>query len=180
MPENTHNSKDAGSYLCRVMTRHSQEPPRRIGMCVRLLKRTCFLGPRAETLAKRAVFLHCQVVTAGRGAGGDVLFSVFRSEVDRAQHMQQVKIQTLFQSQGAAPQRTANAQACSHNHGIQEAWLGAHQASSDNHTKPGVCSQVHTPSTAARRMLPSLTPDRFWNEVPAIASFSPSIWPGHS
>lgn len=79
MPENTHNSKDAGSYLCRVMTRHSQEPPRRTGMCVRLLKRTCFLGPWAETLAKRAVFSHCRVVTAGRVAGGDVLFSVFRS-----------------------------------------------------------------------------------------------------
>lgn len=76
MPENTHNSKDAGSYLCRVMTRHSQEQPRRTGMCVRLLKRACSLGPWAETLAKWArglLALSCGDCRSGSGGRCPVL-----------------------------------------------------------------------------------------------------------
>lgn len=39
MPGNKHStSKDAGWGFCGVMTRHRQEPPKRAGMCVRLLK----------------------------------------------------------------------------------------------------------------------------------------------
>lgn len=55
-------------------------------------------GSTGGNVGKRNVFSHCRAVTAGRAAGGGVLFSVFRSEADRVQHRQQVRIQALLQS----------------------------------------------------------------------------------
>lgn len=123
-----------------------------------------------------------RVVTAGGVEGGDVLFCVQVIGGQSTTH-------AVGENPGSSPKPRGGslekwACQCSGTSAQPQCPGGVagctYRAASGSHARPGVCSPVHTPSTAACRMLPLLGPDRFWNEVSTTAPFSPSVCPGRS
>lgn len=91
--------------------------------------------------------------------------------------MQRVRTQTLSKAKGQFPGERGSASAQARSFAQPALSGGVAERASDSGTTPGpaFAAECTHPSVAVCRVLPLLRPDKFRNEVPAPAPYSPSL-----